>query len=1404
MAGHISDPVNVPDPDSNSNFSCLPEELIGKANEVPVIVEGIHCLSLVDTGSQITSVSESFYHRYLSHSEHHSVQQLVSLEGAGGDGIPYTGYVLITLQLSGTDAGTFPVFIVHDTRYNERVPMIIGTNVISRLHVNNSCGKIHKGVQMALRSLELVDQHLDKSDGTYGIVYASTGCHLEPGEIKTVCANIRVTVPIPKSIAMVSDLNENSNLNVTPAIVDVDQSTKSVMLEMHNSGPYAMNVKSGLRIAQLDQVSLADPDSDLEKSDEFLEKLDLDYLRSVATPEEVTEVESMILRWSHIFSRDSTDLGKTDVLKHRIDLFDETPVKEKARRIPPTMIEELKQHIRQLLDIGVIEESVSPYSSPIVLVRKKSGDLRLCVDFRKLNAKTIKDSYRIPTIEELIDTLGGACWFATLDLSSGYHQVVIEESHKHRTAFTAGPLGFYQYTRMPFGLSNAPALFQRLMERVLSGCHLHTCLVYLDDIIVFGNSIADLQERLENVFQKIGAAGLKLKPQKCSLFYRKLKYLGHIVSEAGVECDPDMVAPVKDWKEPENQKQLQTFLGFANFYRRFVEGFAHLAEPLTSLLGGNCKKGKKMELKPWVWGHEQQTAFDSLKQALVSPPVLVYPDFTKPFIVRTDASISGLGAVLCQDQGDKAGPQVIAYASRCLKPSEKHYSPYKLEFLALYWAVTKKFCHYLQGSQHFTITTDHNPLTYVLTSAKLDSTGHRWLAELTNYNFDILYKPGKHNVDADALSRISQDSVHAICTSLGTDDWEGYAQCHCNDKDKDPILCHSVVLTDEPVDWQAEQNADRVVSKVIAIISSGTHVNAKKENPPVLRLLRQRKALQIIDNVLYRVTEGKKQIVLPHHFIDKVLTMAHSDMGHQGRDRTMSLCQNRFYWPGMACDIQEFIEKCDRCNRAKAPHLPEKAPLHPIKSVEPLDIVCMDYLSLETSKGGYNSIFVITDHFTKFSTAIPTTNQSAANTAKLLLQHFIYRFGIPRRLHSDQGGSFEAKVIKALCESHGIKKSKTTPYHPEGDGITERFNRTLLNLLRTLEHDEKQDWKSHIARLVHAYNCTPHSVTGYSPYFLMYGRHPRLPLDALINCSEEDEDITDFVDRVRKNLREAYDAASEANRAASKSQKKYYDSSIRGIIPSVGDLVLVRKLGLKGKHKLADKWEHEVYKVVDKDAKVPVYTVVRENGKGKPRTLHRNHIMPVTWPIIQKLTKSVKKTKQASQKPSDITDDVEVTDNSDDECDESSFQVTIHSDSIPHVHNDENVESYISEFVDQSVGSVRDDGNVSNVPLSTDTVLHVNDHDGGQENEGVDEVQEVSDESEGEEMISASQPLRRSTRQRVPPDKYKSIDFLAKQQTVSVCFDWQSRCQFLKSILQEYPQQESLIMKAIVEVIKKC
>ena len=356
----------------------------------------------------------------------------------------------------------------------------------------------------------------------------------------------------------------------------------------------------------------------------------------------------------------------------------------------------------------MISKSKSPYASIVVLVKKKDKTLRVCVDFRKLNARTVKDSYPIPCISETLQALSGGEWFCSLGLQSGYLQVKIACKDKAKTAMTT-PFGLYEFNRMPFGLTNAPATFQRLMECCLGDLNFRTCLIYLDDVIVFTRSFPEMLQHLEQVLQCLGEYGLKLKMSKCKLFQRKLTYLGPVVSAAGVEPDPEKTKVLEDWRlnPPKNSQQLQTFLGFAGYYCSFVKNFAKIAEPLYHLVGGQPPRGRKTP--PFLWTERCQEAFECLISCLTSPPILGYPDFHLPFIVHVDASSTGQGATLYQTQ--KGRPTVIAYGSRILSPAARNYSAYRREFLTLKWAVAEKFCDYLYGFR-FHVITDSNPLAW--------------------------------------------------------------------------------------------------------------------------------------------------------------------------------------------------------------------------------------------------------------------------------------------------------------------------------------------------------------------------------------------------------------------------------------------------------------------------------------------------------------------------------------------------------------------------------------------------------------------------------------------------------------------------------------------------------------------
>ena len=389
-----------------------------------------------------------------------------------------------------------------------------------------------------------------------------------------------------------------------------------------------------------------------EKEKLLFERIDLTRI-SQWEPAEQEEVRELFREYGRLFALDDLDLGHTSVVKHKIKLNNYTPFKERYRRIPPHQYDEVRRHLKEMLEIGAIRKSNSPWASAVVVVRKKDGSLRFCIDLRKLNACTIKDVYSLPRIDETLDCLDGSVIFTLLDLKSGYWQVEMEEMSKQLMAFTVGPLGFYECERMPFGLTNAPATFQRLTESCLGDLHLNWCIIYLDDIIVFSEMLKEHIKRLRGVFSKLVQAGLKLKPKKCKFFKSRISYLGHIVSSSGIETDPRKVEAVKTWAIPKTVTDVRSFLGFTNYYRRFTKDYAKVARPLNALISGeNASKKKKMI----EWNSDCQRAFDELKKLCTSVPVLVYANYKREFQLHTDASELGLGGVLYQkdDQGNQS------------------------------------------------------------------------------------------------------------------------------------------------------------------------------------------------------------------------------------------------------------------------------------------------------------------------------------------------------------------------------------------------------------------------------------------------------------------------------------------------------------------------------------------------------------------------------------------------------------------------------------------------------------------------------------------------------------------------------------------------------------------------------
>ena len=650
----------------------------------------------------------------------------------------------------------------------------------------------------------------------------------------------------------------------------------------------------------------------------------------------------------------------------------------------------------------------------------------------------------------------------------------------------------------------------------------------------------------------------------------------------------------------------------------------------------------------------------------------------------------------------------------------KNYPAHKLEFLALKWAVTDKFKDYLYMAKNTRVMTDNNPLTYVLTSAKLDATGHRWLAALSSFDFSIHYKPGRTNIDADALSRIPHSSQHEqqfqyeqqakienLESRLNNTAVSQENVCQCDavsaiylqhsihvparETTVNPTQCqpshhvpfvHSLSLGADAIpdcygscssfstlDWQKIQMEDPIIGEVLKHIRVGRKPNSLTNVPEEAKLiLREFDKLRLRNDTLFRcVTNslGNKcfQLVLPSQFRKQAIRGLHNELGHLGIERTVALARDRFYWPRMATEIDNWIRHCARCVARKTPQR-IAAPMVNIKTSGPLELVCMDFLSLEPDRSNKKSVLVVTDHYTRYAQAFPTKDQTARTVAKVLWENFFVHYGLPQRLHSDQGRDFESKVVKELTNLLGIKKSRTTPYHPQGDPQPERFNRTLLNMLGTLEGEKKETWSRYISALVHAYNCTKHDSTGFSPYFLMFGREARLPLDLRFGVSPDDFTNTDhvkYVKGLRDQLTRAYQLASAASAKSAHANKRRHDVRLHGNDLQSGDRVLVRNLGLKGKNKLADQWNSTVHIVTERiSPDMPVYRVKPEFDPGRTRTLHRNILLPIDYLNEDESQPNIAKPKtnrpitRAKAKVTPIPDPVDVEDNDISGSDESS------------------------------------------------------------------------------------------------------------------------------------------------------
>lgn len=1214
-------------------------KLFGKTPDIDVLVNERPVRAMLDSGAEVSLVTDKWY------AENLLPQQVVvhgvnwQITDANGRRIPCMGYVQVDLRIKGKVIKNCGLFVKSSCEgggvvQGTKLPLLLGMNVLAELvegwksadggGVSGLCDMWGKCVRAVETRLKVLQQPLG-----WAVVVQNQDLVIPAGTRRVLQVFLQNLQPLDCESVVLEPLEEADGLWVPESICVFPSYTKVVRgigcVAVANLGKADVTLKPQWKVAKVscgrEITGVKEGNCEVEKevparvAAEFRSKLGLHIEESQMNPGQMEMLDKLLFKYKCVLAAEEQELGCATGVEHEIHLTSDVPIKLPYRHIPPKCMTEVKAHVKGLLEQGVIEESVSPYAAPVVLVRKKDNSLRLCVDYRRLNEVTVKDAFPLPRIQDTLDALAGAQYFSSFDLAAGYHQIKVRKEDRAKTGFVT-PFGHYQYVRCPMGLTNSPATFQRFMEHVFSDHIFVTLLVYLDDLLLFSKTVGEHLEKLETVLELLRKHGLKLKPSKCHILKPEVKYLGFVVSKKGISTDPEKIKAVMEWPRPSTVKEVRAFVAFCSFYRRFIEGFAKVASPLHDLMGGESTASVTK-----YWGEKEERAFIQLKERLTRAPVLKNADFGKPFVVETDASFDGLGAVLSQEYEGRLYP--VAFASRGLRKSERNMSNYssrKLELLALKWAVTEKFKHYLAGGK-FVVLTDNNPLAHLQT-AKLGAVESRWLGDLNRFDFEVKYRSGKENANADGLSRRPHSNEEE--EEIWGEVWEKMSM-GIPEKGISVVKVWNNMRLDE---MRNAQKACPVLGKMWMQMIGKLHLKEIKElmdSEEFRKLWRVRKALIMRDGVIYWRREQQKRrewkVVLPVSQRKVVMRGAHDEWGHQGVARTTALIKRKFAWPGLHEDVKSYVAQCKTCATAKEEGVTAKTRVGSIEASRPWEVLAMDFTLLEPARDGKENVLVVTDVFSKFALAFPTKNQKASTVAKILVEEIFYRFGCPERVHSDQGRNFESQLVGELCKYYRVEKSRTTPYHPQGNGVCERFNRTLHGMLATLGREQREQWPRYLSSLTAIYNSTPHAVTGFSPHYLVFGAEPHLPMDRFaLGTEEATTSHHEWVKKLEETHRVAWRAAKENIRQYNEGNRRRRQEQVRTEALKEGQKVLLRDHTVLGRNKIHPKYAEDVWQVVEVlDEESGVYKVRSESDGEQTKVLHRSNLRPWNPPVSEEV-----------------------------------------------------------------------------------------------------------------------------------------------------------------------------------------
>jgi len=1195
---------------------------MGSPNSITIKLGSTTFRALIDTGAEVSVINSRVYRALKPRPK--LTNKKINLQTANGSSLTMEGMAYLQVKI-GKRIIPHEFFVVKNLNRN----IILGRDWLKQNRVR---------IYFDLGALRIDNEYvaLEEDKHISSIIRLDRPVVLKPQHIHT-CVGKTQSKSVNRDAYQTEQLTSGylSNLygiSVASTVVTLNKSQKVPILIMNNTNQ-TISLKRGCPVAKLHETAKI---NEISRADKTTYRLKDEELNKVEVPSEFREEVMTLLRKNiDLFTSEDKDLGRTDTVKMKIDTGEHKPIKKQPYRTPLRQRKLVDKAINEMLEAGIVERSRSPWGSPIVLVEKRDGSKRFCVDFRALNKITKNNAHPLPVIDDILASLGSAKYFSKLDLKSGYWQVELEEEDKEKTAFTCHR-GLFQFNVMPFGLANAPGIFQELMSVVLEGQEEYA-LAYLDDILIFSDTVEDHIKHIQEVLGSLRGHNLKLKPAKCEFFKKETQYLGFRISSKGIQPDYDKVKAIQAVVNPSTVREVRGFIGMCSYYRRFIPDFSSIAEPLINL----TRKYARFQ-----WDDTCQVAFVRLKNMLSDMVILAYPDPNKDYRLYTDASNFSIGACLTQrvyvELEDKEIEKPIYFLSHKLSDTQTRWSTIEKEAYAIHYSL-QKLHHYLHSAT-FTIYTDHKPLQYLLNSPMQNRKIQSWALSIAGYNCKIEYLQGKSNVCADLLSRSKGAQKEGSEKTVEVDD-RAYEVSAINSNHFEPRDFASYIReTSQPteferpilpdVDMIREQDSDKDILELKNRIKKG---KATK--------LEQKKYL-IMDDVLYYLSQTDDEPVvrlyIPSHLRTRVLIQYHDDNGHVGIEKTFQAVKHKYFWP---CLFREIVEHVNRCVPCQTRNLSTFRPRIQESDIPPFPFakiavdICGPY---PKTLSGNQYIVSFIDIYSGWPECFPVPNKKAETVCHLLIEEIFPRFGAPLQLVSDNGTENVNRMMKRTLEELNVHHVTTSFYHPQSNGKVERLHRTMNDILAKKIGDNERSWDLYINQMLAALRFNVSESTKFSPFYLVYGRDVILPLDNILKprrlyYGDEHHEIA---------LREQHRAFTLVRSNLQKAKQRQADrlhSKTKEVNFGVGDFVYYRNHHRRGK--LDKRWQPN-YIVIEKTG--PVSYRIKNQLTSKVAKAHAEHLRAANvdrWDIpdigrpVRKATLAAPVDSDSSEHSSDSEED---------------------------------------------------------------------------------------------------------------------------------------------------------------------